>query len=102
MAFQLLKELQQPMDFPIPLHCENLSSIHLAKNFIFHAQTKHVEVHYHFITEKVLLEEIKLEHVKTKDQIAYLFTKDLCENKLKSLCHQLGTMGIGVEAVVLI
>ena len=31
------------------IYCDNLSSIHLARNPIFHAQTKHIELLYHFI-----------------------------------------------------
>ena len=32
----------------------------LAENLVFHARTKDVEVHYHFLREKVLQEEIKM------------------------------------------
>ena len=38
-------------------------------------------MHYHFIREKVLQEEIELKHVNTKDQVANLFTKSLSGNK---------------------
>ena len=33
----------------VVLYCDNLSSIQLARNPVFHARTKHIEVHYHFI-----------------------------------------------------
>jgi len=36
------------------LMCDNQSSIELTKNHVFHARTKHIEVQYHFIGEKVL------------------------------------------------
>lgn len=86
---QLLKDLNQPTEHDIPLYCANLSAIRLAKNPIFHA-TKHVEVHYHFIREKVLKEEIKLEYISTENQAANLFTKGLSSSKCANLCHQLG------------
>ena len=33
--------------------CDNLSNIYLAKNLVFHARTKHIEVHYHFVRKRV-------------------------------------------------
>ena len=50
----LMKDLHQKIDYPISLHCDNQYAIRLAENLVFHARTKHVEVHYHFIREKVL------------------------------------------------
>ena len=87
---QLLKDLHQPIQYAIPLYCDNQSAIRLAENPVFHARTKHVEVHYHFLREKVLQEEIEMVQVKTEDQVADLFTKGLNGNKLKSFSHQLG------------
>jgi hypothetical protein len=63
------------VDAPIVIYCDNISSILLANNPVYHARTKHIEVHYHFIRKKVLAKEIDLIHVSTKDQIADIFTK---------------------------
>ena len=51
---QLMKDLNQPIDYAVSLCCENQSAIRLAENPIFHARTKYVEVHYRFLKEKVL------------------------------------------------
>ena len=56
---------------------------------MFHARTKHVEVHYHFIREKVLKEEIEMQQIKTDDQVANLFTKGLNTGKHESFRCQL-------------
>jgi len=96
---QLLEDLHQLVKYPIPLYCDNLSAIRLAENPVFHARTKHVEVHYHFIKEKVLKEEIELKHVRTKNQAADLLTKSLSGSKFESFYHQLG-MTNKVEASV--
>ena len=56
---------------------------------MFHARTKHVEVHYHFVREKVLRGEIQLEQVKTYDQVADIFTKGLGGPKFEKLRKQL-------------
>ena len=87
---QLLKDLHQPTDYAIPLYYDSQSAIRLTENPMFHARTKHVEVHYHFIREKVLQEEIELKHVRTENQAADLFTKGLSGNKFESFYHQLG------------
>ncbi|KAF7831672.1 Copia protein [Senna tora] len=58
-------DLQQPIEYVVPLHCDNQSAIRLAENPLFHARTKHVEVHHHFLREKVLEEEVRMVQVKT-------------------------------------
>ena len=51
---QLLENLQQPVDYPVLIYCDNQSTTCLVENSVFHAKTKHVEVQYHFIHEKAL------------------------------------------------
>ncbi len=48
------------MDAPLIIYCDNISSILLVNNPVYHARTKHIEVHYHFIREKNLAKEIDL------------------------------------------
>ncbi len=71
------------MDAPIVIYCDNISSILLVNNPVYHARTKHIEVHYHFITEKILEKEIDLIHVNTKDQVVDIFTKAFGTDKLR-------------------
>ena len=85
----LTEDWHQKIDYPTPLHCDNQSAICLAKNLVFHARTNHVEVHYHFIREKVLKEEIEMQQIKTDDQLADLFTKRLNTGKHESFRCQL-------------
>jgi len=51
---KLLLDLGKSVDVPVVIYCDNISSILLAKNLVYHARTKHIEVHYHFIRKKVL------------------------------------------------
>jgi hypothetical protein len=80
---KLFSDLGQSMDAPVVIYCDNINSILLANNSVYHDRTKHIEVHYHFIKEKVLAKEIDLIHVSTKDQVANIFTKALGTDKLK-------------------
>ncbi|KAI3513013.1 hypothetical protein L1887_20337 [Cichorium endivia] len=94
---QLLQDLNQEVDYSIPLLCDNMSSIHLAENPTFHARTKHIEVHYHFIREKVLKGEIDLRYVRTENQVADSLTKSLTSRKLIEFCDKMGIVEVGVE-----
>ncbi len=71
------------MNAPVLIYCDNISSILLANNPVYHARTKHIQVQYHFIKEKVLTKEIDLIRVSTKNQVADIFTKALGTDKLK-------------------
>jgi hypothetical protein len=71
------------VDVHVVIYCDNISSILLANNPVYHARTKHIDVHYHFIREKVLAKEIDLIHVNTKYQVVDIFTKALSTYKLK-------------------
>jgi hypothetical protein len=74
---KLLSDLGQLVDAPVVIYCDNISSRLLANNPVYHAKTKHIKVHYHFIREKVLAKEIDLIHVNIKNQVADIFTKAL-------------------------
>jgi hypothetical protein len=80
---RLLKDLHKEMSDPTVIYCDNLSSIQLAKNLVFHARTKHIEVHYHFVRERVLSCEVELQYVPTDWQTADIFTKPLGIDKLR-------------------
>jgi hypothetical protein len=72
---KLLLNLGQLVDAHVVIYCDNISSILLANNPIYHARTKHIEVHYHFIRKKVLAREINFIHVSSENQVADVFTK---------------------------
>ncbi len=82
---------------PIIIYYDNINSILLANNPIYHARTKHIEVHYHFIREKVLTREINLIHVNIKDQVVDIFTKALGINKLKRFRKMLGVLEVDLS-----
>jgi hypothetical protein len=82
------------VDALVVIYCDNISSILLANNLVYHARTKHIEVHYHFIREKVLTKEIGLIHVNTEDQVVDIFTKALGTDKLKKFRKMLGVLEV--------
>lgn len=50
-----------------PFYADNVSSIKIATNPVFHKQTKHMEVDYQFICQNVSSEAIHLLHVSDQN-----------------------------------
>ncbi|MCO5597417.1 hypothetical protein L7F22_051495 [Adiantum nelumboides] len=98
----LLQDLEIQVQDLVVIYYDNLNSIQLARNPVSHAHTKHIEVHYHFIKERVLDGDIDLAYVGTEDQAANLFTKALGVEKLRRFRGMLGLrdMALSLRGVV--
>ncbi|KAI5069321.1 hypothetical protein GOP47_0015622 [Adiantum capillus-veneris] len=66
------------------IYTDSQSVFVVARNPIFHARTKHIEVHYHYVKERLSAGEISLAYVPTQDNLADLFTKALSREKLEA------------------
>jgi histone deacetylase 1/2 len=85
----LLSDLHFSSDPTTILWCDNLGATYLSVNPIFHARTKHVEVDYHFVRDRVAKKDIEVQFISSKDQLADVLTKPLphasftyCRSKL--------------------
>ena len=74
---QVLKDLGIFLSFSPKLWCDNVSTLAIASNPVFHDRTKHVEVDYHFVCERVLRRDLQIRYVATGDQLADIFSKSL-------------------------
>jgi hypothetical protein len=54
---------------------DNQSCIALAQNSLTNSRTKHIDVKFHFIREKILSEEIIVKYCPTAEMLADIFTK---------------------------
>ena len=93
---RILKDLGNPPPNPIRIFCDNMSNIYVARNCVFHAKTKHIKLHYHFICECIQARDIDLQHISTNLQVADIFTKPLRVDKLVQF-----TSGLGLTASAL-
>ena len=59
---------------------------------MFHARTKHIEVHYHYVRERFSVGEIILAYVHTQENIGDLFTKALPREKSEAFRKALGLL----------
>jgi transposase InsO family protein len=76
-------------DFKTELACDNQSAIQISKNPVFHQRTKHIDIRYHFIREKIQEMKIKLYYLPTELMIADLLTKPLPYPRFIELCKPL-------------
>nr|GEX63625.1 retrovirus-related Pol polyprotein from transposon TNT 1-94 [Tanacetum cinerariifolium] len=74
----------------IPMYCDSKAAIAISCNPVQHSRTKHIDVRYHFIKEKVEKGIVELFFVGTKYQLADLFTKSLPTEWFKYLIKRLG------------
>ncbi|MCO5561331.1 hypothetical protein L7F22_014952 [Adiantum nelumboides] len=65
------------------IYTDSQSGSAVTRNPVFHDRTKHIEVHYHFVKERLSAGELSLAYVPTQDNLAYLFTKALSHEKLE-------------------
>nr|GEZ12024.1 Gag-Pol polyprotein [Tanacetum cinerariifolium] len=63
----------------IPMYCDSKAAIAISCNPVQHSRTKHIDIKYHFIKEKVEKGIVELLFVGTEYQLADLFTKALPE-----------------------
>ena len=76
------------------VYTDSQSALYLCKNPMFHDRTKHIEVRYHFIREKVTHGLINIEKVPSAENPADMGTKVVTLSKFQ---HCLELLGIGNE-----
>lgn len=69
----LLHDLHVPLSSIPLIWCDNVSAISLAFNPVFHAQTKHIEIDYHFVRKKVAQKQLDVRFISTLDQVADIY-----------------------------
>jgi histone deacetylase 1/2 len=73
----LLDELGVAQSKTAVLWCDNIGATYLSANPVFHARTKHIEVDYYFVRERVAQKLLDIRFISSGDQVADGFTKSL-------------------------
>ena len=94
----LLWELRFGKNEQMKLICDSQAALHIASNPVFHEMTKHIEVDYHFIREKIASRCVPTSFVNSNDQLADIFTKSLKGHRIKYICNKLGAYNIYASA----
>ena len=75
-----MDDLWIEQDF-LRVHCDSMSAIYLAKNQVYHARIKHIDVKYHFVRNVLEDENTEVKKIHTKDNLADILTKVILEVK---------------------
>ena len=74
---QLLHHLRIDVEHPVKVHIDNIGAIFLAENQNTSDRKKHVDICYHFICQHIQEGTVKVEFLKSRENDADLFTKNV-------------------------
>lgn len=86
----ILRDIGIYQNRPQILFCDNISALHMTVNPVFHSRTKHIDIDYHFVREKVALGTLTTKFVPSSQQVADIFTKPLARSHFDGLKCKLG------------
>jgi hypothetical protein len=81
----LLEELGYQVKTPYILRTDSLAAKGIAEYARVTNRSKHIDIRYHFLRERVAAKEVEVEHVPTEKNIADIFTKNLGPSTLWKL-----------------
>ncbi|MCO5552980.1 hypothetical protein L7F22_006500 [Adiantum nelumboides] len=88
----LLADMGVGQETATTIYTDSQSALATARNPMFHARTKHIEVHYHYVKERLSAKDISLAYVPTHENLVNVFTKALSHENLKAFCKALGLL----------
>lgn len=80
---RLLTELSYFKSGPTTIYQDNQGCIALSKNPVFHSRTKHIDIKFHFLREKIKSGELDVPYLPTEQMLADALTKDLPRPKFE-------------------
>jgi hypothetical protein len=74
----------------VPLMCDNISAISIAKNHVFHKRMTHLERRHHVLRDHIEKGHIEMRYIDTERQLAGIFTKPLDASHFADLRGEIG------------
>ena len=71
------------------LYIDNASALKLTKNLEYHKRSKQIEVRHFYVRERYLNDDIGIEHVDGRKQLADLLTKSIERGRFEVLCREI-------------
>jgi hypothetical protein len=92
--FYLLRSMLLEVKLPIIVRCDNVGAIFIAENLSSGVCTQHVDTRSHFVCEHIVDDFINIVFVKSCENDADLFTKNVSKDaNTKHVRNFLGKMG---------
>lgn len=85
-----MSKLNLPQKGPATLFSNNQAAVALTKNTSGHAHTKNIDIHHHYIHERVEEGDLKVLHIAGQDNPADLMMKPLPSARHHELCDMIG------------
>ncbi|GJT91438.1 hypothetical protein Tco_1080283 [Tanacetum coccineum] len=82
-----------------PMYYDNKSAIALCCNNVQHSRSNHIDIRFHFIKEQVENGVVQLYFVNTEYQLANIFTKALCRERVEFLINKLGMLSFAPKTL---
>ena len=76
----------------MPLYEDNQACIRIAENPCLAERTKHIDIKYHFLRQKVKDKTVNMQYISTYNQIADILTKGL--NGVDTRRHRFSMMNM--------
>jgi hypothetical protein len=80
---QILEAVGIEINYPITIKCDNIGAMYLTNNFSTSQRTKHIDTRYHFVRGYVEENILKIVFVRSEDNDADMFTKNVTEELFK-------------------
>jgi hypothetical protein len=96
----LLDELKTVLKQPPCLWCDNMGAKYLSSNPVFHTRTRHIEIDYHFVRERVSKGQLQIRFIASQDQLANGFTKALSSQSLEKFRSNLNLRKLRLREAV--
>jgi hypothetical protein len=94
MARKLVSGLFEQMLYLTVIYCDYQSCVKLSENLVFHDMSKHIEIKYYFLCDKIQRGEVILHHISIDEQTIDILTKHLSKRKFAYLRDKLGLVEI--------
>jgi hypothetical protein len=90
----ILKFLDVKISFPIEVNVDNIGAVYLSKNATTGNRTKHIDTRYHFVREYIEDGIVKVIFVRSEENDADIFTKNLNGEAFEKHCTSIGLKDI--------
>ena len=84
-AYQLLQSIGVNVKLPIVVRVDNMGAIFMSENTLTSGRTKHVDIRCWYVNEMVMDGFLKIVFVKTKENVADIFTNNVTSEVYKTL-----------------
>ncbi len=87
---KLLNDFDVASVEPVVIYEDNQGCIAMAKNPVNHERTKHIDIRYNFVRERVEDKTVVVKYLETTEMLADILTKGLSRDQHRKLCEDIG------------